>query len=79
MAQKLPPLTPRGQQIMSLVLNAIAFGTHANVGNIDSLADQLRTTSGRLRPMLQKLIDQGYLTIKGQGYSATVEVAACYA
>jgi hypothetical protein len=39
---------------MSLVLNAVAFGTHANVGNVDSLAEQLKTTPGRLRPMLQK-------------------------
>jgi hypothetical protein len=66
MARKLPALTARGQQIMSLVLNAVAFGTHANVGNVDSLAEQLKTTSGRLRPILRKHVDQGYLTIKGK-------------
>jgi hypothetical protein len=66
MAQKPPVLTERGQQIMSLVLNAVAFGTHANLGNIDSLAEQLKTTPGRLRPMLRKLVDQGYLTIEGK-------------
>jgi DNA-binding IclR family transcriptional regulator len=65
-ARKLPPLTSRGQQIMSLVLNAIAFGTHADIGNVDSLAEKLGTTPGRLRRMLRKLVDQGYLTIEGK-------------
>jgi hypothetical protein len=51
---------------MSLVLNAVAFGTHGDVGNIDSLAEQLGTTTGRLRSMLQKLAGQGYLTIEGK-------------
>jgi hypothetical protein len=31
MSRKLPALTPRGQQIMTLVLNAVALGTHANL------------------------------------------------
>jgi DNA-binding IclR family transcriptional regulator len=65
-ARKLPPLTSRGQQIMSLVLNAIAFGTHADIGNVDSLAEKLGTTPGRLRRMLRKLVNQGYLTIEGK-------------
>jgi hypothetical protein len=51
---------------MSLVLNAIAFGNHADLGNEDSLAEKLRTTPGRLRPTRQKLVDQGYLTIEGK-------------
>jgi DNA-binding IclR family transcriptional regulator len=51
---------------MSLLLNAVAFGTHADMGNVDSLAEQLKMTPGRLRPMLRKLVDQGYLTISGR-------------
>jgi len=74
MARKLPVLTACDQQIMSLVLNAVAFGTHANV---DSLAEQLKSTPGRLRPMLQKLVDQGYVTIKGKiGENVLPTVAA---
>ena len=65
MPSALPPLTPRGQQIMSLVLNAVAFGTHPDLGNVDSLAEKLNTTPGRLRPALRKLVEQGYLTIEG--------------
>ncbi len=66
MARKLQDLTPRGQQIMSLLLNAVAFGTHADVGNVDTLADKLSTTPGRLRPTLRRLVDQGYLTVEGE-------------
>jgi DNA-binding IclR family transcriptional regulator len=65
MDSALPPLTRRGQQIMSLLLNAVAFGIHDDLGNIDSLAEKLGTTPGRLRAMLRKLVDQGYLTIEG--------------
>jgi hypothetical protein len=64
MAQTLPKLTPRGEQIMSLLLNAVAFGTHADIGNVESLAIKLATTAGRLRPMLRKLADQGYLIME---------------
>jgi hypothetical protein len=64
MPSTLPPLTPRGQRIMPLVLNAVGFGTHADIGNVDSIADKLGTMSGRLRPMLRRLIDQGYLTVE---------------
>jgi hypothetical protein len=49
---------------MSLLLNAVAFGTHGDVGNVYSLAGKLGTTSGRLRPMLRKLAQQGYVTIE---------------
>jgi DNA-binding IclR family transcriptional regulator len=66
MPSALPSLTTRSQQIMSLVLNAVAFGTHADIGNVDSLAQKLGTTPGRLRPTLRKLVDQGYLTIEGK-------------
>jgi hypothetical protein len=59
MANKLPPLTAGGQQVMSLVLNAVAFGMYADVGNVDSPAEKLGTTPGRLRTMLRKLIGQG--------------------
>jgi DNA-binding IclR family transcriptional regulator len=64
--KKLPPLSPRGQEIMSIVLNAIAFSTHADLGNVDALAEKLGTTSGRLRRALRKLVDQGYLMIEGK-------------
>src|SRR4051812_30399581 len=66
MAQRLSTLTPRGQQIMSVLLNAVAFGTHTDMGNVDSLAETLDTTPGRLRPMLRKLVDQGFLTVEGK-------------
>jgi len=51
---------------MSLLLNAVAFGTHADVGNVESLAEKLGTTPGRLRATLRKLAQQGYLTVEGK-------------
>lgn len=65
MPRSLPKLSPRGAQIMSLLLNAVAFGTHGDVGNVDSLAEKLGTTAGRLRPLIRKLAEQGYVTTKG--------------
>ncbi len=51
---------------MALLLNAIAFHTHADEDNVDSLAEKLRTMPGRLGPMLRRLVAQGYLTIEGK-------------
>jgi DNA-binding IclR family transcriptional regulator len=65
MARRLPILTRRGEQIMSLLINSVAFDTHGDIGNVDSLAEKLGTTAGRLRPILHKLVDLGYVTIKG--------------
>ncbi len=64
--KSLPPLTPRGREILSTILNAVAFGTHADIGDVDALAEELGTTVGRLRPMLGKLEAMGYLTIEGK-------------
>ena len=51
---------------MSLLLNPVVFATHGSMGNVDSLAEQLKTTPGRLRSMLRKLVQDGYLIIEGK-------------
>lgn len=51
---------------MSLLLNAIAFGTFDDAGDVESLAAKLGTTPGHLRPMLRKLTEQGYVTVEGK-------------
>ena len=48
------------------MLNAVAFGTHSDIGDVDALAEQLGTKPGPLRPMLRKLEAAGYLTIEGK-------------
>jgi len=64
--KSLPPLTPRGREILSAVLNAVTFGTHGDVGDVDALAEELGTRASRLRPMLRKLEAMCYLTIEGK-------------
>lgn len=61
-----PRLTERGRQIVALVVNAVAFKTHGDDGELETLAGELGTTGARLRPMLRRLEAQGWLTVEGQ-------------
>jgi hypothetical protein len=64
--KKLPRLTDRGREIVSYILNAAAFGTHGNDAELETMATNLETTPGRLRPMLRRLAAQGWLTVEGR-------------
>jgi DNA-binding FadR family transcriptional regulator len=59
-------LTDRGRQVVSLVVNSVAFKTHGNDAELDTLAKELGTSGPRLRPMLRRLAAQGWLTIEGK-------------
>ena len=59
----LPPLTPRARQVVNHVVNAVAFGTHADDCELGAVAAALGTTPGRLRPILAKLA--GWVTVTG--------------
>jgi hypothetical protein len=59
---KLPPLTPRGREIVTLVINSVAFGRHADEAQLGAVADQIGTTRGRLNSMLRRL--EGWLTVE---------------
>jgi adenylosuccinate lyase len=60
----LPPLTPRAKEVVTLVVNAAALGTHDDDAEVGAIAAQLGTSLGRLAPTLRKLEAQGYVTIK---------------
>jgi hypothetical protein len=47
MTRNFQPCRPRCQQVMSFILNEVAFGTDVAVGNIDSLAEELNSTNQR--------------------------------
>jgi hypothetical protein len=62
---KPPALTPRGREIVSFMLNTIAFQTHDDDGELETMAGKLGTTAAHLRPMLRKLEAQGWLSVEG--------------
>ena len=62
----LPRLTKRGRELVSYVLNTVAFGTHGDDAELETMAKKFGTTAGRLRPMLRKLAAQRWLTIEGR-------------
>ena len=70
--KSLPPLTPRAVQIVNLVVNSVALGTHDNDAEIGAIARQLGMTPKRLETILHKLGDQGWLTVKNDFVYPTV-------
>ena len=72
----LPSLTERGRQIVSHLVNAVAFQTHGDQGELDTLAQALGTTGPRLRPMLRKLQAQGWLTLEEKSLTFVYPTAA---
>ena len=59
-----PHLTPRGRQILNLVMNSVALGTHDDEADIAALAKTIGTTAGRLQPVVRNLAEQGLVTVK---------------
>jgi DNA-binding IclR family transcriptional regulator len=71
--KQLPALTPRARQVVNLVVNAVALGSHDNDAEIGALARQLETTPARLQTILRKLEQQGWLTVKNDFVYPTAE------
>src|SRR4051812_7969163 len=61
-------LGPRASQIVSHVLNSVAFKNYAECCSLDDLAAQYNTTEGQLRTSLKKAIDTGLLVVEGKIY-----------
>jgi DNA-binding MarR family transcriptional regulator len=57
-------LTPRGRQVLNLVMNSVALGTHDEEADIGTLAKTIGTTAGRLQSVVGKLAEQGLITVK---------------
>lgn len=47
-----------------MIVNDVAFQTHGDDAEMDTLANSLGTTGSRLRPMLRKLEAQGWLRVE---------------
>ena len=70
--KKLPALTPRGHEIVSLVINTLALGTHDDEAEVGAMAKQLGVKPANLQRMLNKLQEQGWLTMKNDFAYPTV-------
>ena len=70
--KSLPPLTPRAAQIVNLVVNSVALGTHDNDAEIGAIAKQLDMAPKRLQTILHKLEAQGWLVVKNDFVYPTV-------
>src|SRR5687767_13411234 len=64
-SKRLPPLTPRAKQLVTLVVNAVALGNHDDDAEVGALAEQMETTPARLAVIVRKLQEQGYVEDKG--------------
>src|SRR4051812_43719712 len=62
---KLGPLTPRGREILACVFNSIAFSSHDDNCNVESLAGRLGMKPGTLRRTHAKMTNAGYVTVEG--------------
>jgi DNA-binding IclR family transcriptional regulator len=71
--KRLPALTPRARQVVNLVVNSVALGSHDNDAEVGALAKQLETTPARLQTILRKLEEQGWLTVKSDFVYPTME------
>jgi hypothetical protein len=71
--KRLPPLTPAGREILAQVLNSLALANYERLRTIEGLAASLRRSSGRLKPMIRRLDEQGYLSADSNGILPTIE------
>ena len=61
---KRPQLSPRARQVLTLVVNAVALGRHDDDAEIEAIAKTIGTPPARLRLVVQKLEEQGYVSVK---------------
>lgn len=73
---KLPALSGVAKELFTRVLNSIAFEQYGNCCAVDDLAEKLGKPSGRLRPAIRKLVEQGYVTVEGDIYPIVYPTAA---
>ena len=67
-AERLAPLTGLARDLYLQVLNRIAFQDYEECCLVDTLAERLGKTPGRLQPAIRKLVELGYVTLEGEIY-----------
>ena len=62
----LPPLTAASREIMTHMINRIAFKDYGRCCNIESIGIALAKSQKRLRTTFNKLAEQGWVTMEGR-------------
>jgi DNA-binding IclR family transcriptional regulator len=71
--KRLQPLTPRGHEIVSFVINTVALGTHDNEAEIGAMVKTMGLKLVSMKRMVTKLQEQGWITIKNDFVYPTPE------
>ena len=61
---------------MTYVINSVAFDNYGDCCSVDAVAEKLKRTAGRFMPTLRKLVEKGYLTIRGEAVPWVYPTAA---
>src|SRR5438128_343732 len=61
-------LSPRGAEVLTHILNSVAFESYGDCCSIDDMAARFKTTATRLRRSLQSVLDDGLITIEGETF-----------
>jgi hypothetical protein len=65
---RLPTLTGIQQQVMTHVLNNVAFDNYGDYCSVDEMAAEFKRTPKRFLPTLRELFQKGYVTIDGASF-----------
>lgn len=63
--ERLPKLTPMGAQIVTYLVNNLAIGDYDRCCAIEEIAKYLGKTEGRVKKLVEQLVEQGYLQLEG--------------
>jgi hypothetical protein len=63
--KRLPKLTPTGEQIVTYLVNNLAIGDYDRCCAIEDIAKYLGKTEGRVKKLVEQLVEQGYLQVEG--------------
>jgi DNA-binding MarR family transcriptional regulator len=63
--KRLPKLTPLASQIVLYLINNLAIGDYDRCCAIEDIARHLGKTEGRVKKLVEQLVEQGYLQLEG--------------
>jgi hypothetical protein len=63
--KRLPKLTPLASQIVLYLVNNLAIGDYDKCCAVEDIAKHLGKTEGRIKKLVEQLVEQGYLQVDG--------------